>query len=98
MNEDLIISLRVADTRYPLKIKRKDEEVYRRAAEEIDYKLGQYKNYFTGGSQSLREVDYMAMAAIQVVAGKAEHEMRAEEFESRLRDYIKELDEYLQRK
>jgi len=96
MDEHLIINLRVADTRYPLKIKRQDEEVFRKAADEIDYKLGQYKNYFTGnGAQPLQNSDYMAMTAIQAVAEKVEHKLRAESFETRIRRLTQELEEYL---
>ena len=96
MDDHFIINLRVADMRYPLKVRRSDEEMFRRAADEIDYKLGQYKNYFTGdSSQSLRNVDYMAMTAIQSVAEKVEQEMRAEMFEAKIEELTLELDKYL---
>lgn len=96
MDDHFIINLRVADMRYPLRVKREDEEVYRRAADEIDYKLVQYKNYFTGdSSHSLRNVDYMAMTAIQAVSEKVGHQLRAEEFEARIKDLTEELDLYL---
>lgn len=98
MDEHLIINLRVADMRYPLCIKRKDEEVYRRAANEIDYKLGQYRNYFTGDSlQSLQDKEYMAMTAIQAVAEKVEHQLRAESFEVRIRSLSSELEGFLKK-
>ncbi|WP_280645364.1 MULTISPECIES: cell division protein ZapA [unclassified Dysgonomonas] len=96
MDEHLIINLRVADTRYPLRIKRRDEEVFRKAADEIDYKLGQYKNYFTGsGAQALQNSDYMAMTAIQAVAEKVEHKLRAESFEAGIKRLTQELEDYL---
>lgn len=96
MDDHLIINLRVADMRYPLRVNRKDEEIYRKAANEIDYKLVQYKNYFTGDSSgSLRDVDYMAMTSIQAVAEKVEHQLRAETFEAKIKDLTKELDNYL---
>ena len=98
MDEHLIINLRVADTRYPLKVKRNDEEIYRKAADEIDYKLGQYKNYFTGnGSQPLQNSDYMAMTAIQAVAEKVEHQLRANSFESKVIELTQELENFLKR-
>ncbi|MDR0824743.1 MAG: cell division protein ZapA [Prevotella sp.] len=96
MDEHLIINLRVADTRYPLRIKREDEEMYRKAANEIDRKLVQYKNYFTGdSSHPLQNADYMAMTAIQAVSEKVGHQLRAEEFESRIKKLTEELDNYL---
>ena len=96
MDEHLIINLRVADMRYPLRVKRREEEVYRKAADEIDYKLGQYKNYFTGSStQSLQNSDYMAMTAIQAVAEKVEHQLRADSFEVKIKELTGELEDYL---
>ncbi|HMM01449.1 MAG: cell division protein ZapA [Dysgonomonas sp.] len=96
MDEHLIINLRVADMRYPLRIKRQEEEVFRKAAEEIDYKIVQYKNYFTGdSSHSLQNSDYMAMTAIQAVAEKVEYQLRANEFESRMKELTQELENYL---
>jgi len=99
MDDRLIINLRVADTRYPLRIERKDEEMYRRAADEIDYKLGQYKNYFTGdSSHPLQNADYMAMTAIQAVSEKVEYQMRTNLFEVKIKELTKELDNYLKSK
>ena len=96
MDDHLIINLRVADMRYPLRIKRRDEEMFRRAAEEIDYKLGQYRNYFTGDtSHSLQNTDYMAMTAIQAVAEKVGCQLRAESFEFKVKDLTRELEDYL---
>lgn len=98
MDEEFVINLRVDDTRYPIKIKRLDEEVYRRAAEEIDYKLGQYKSHFTGDAESLQSKDYMAMTAIQSVADKAKHELRAENFEEKIKKMTDELDAFLKKR
>lgn len=99
MDDHLIINLRVADTRYPLRIERKDEERYRKAADEIDYKLGQYKNYFTGdSSHSLNNADYMAMTAIQAVSEKVEYQLRTNLFEVRIKKMTEELDSYLKGK
>lgn len=96
MDEHLIINLRVADMRYPLRIERKYEEIYRRAADEIDYRLGQYKEKFTGdSSHSLTNADYMAMTAIQTVSEKVECQMRVETFEKRVKDLSLELESYL---
>lgn len=98
MDEHLIISLRVADMRYPLKVKRKDEEIYRKAATEIDRKISQYKRSFTNNSnQSLRQLDYVVMTAIQSVAEKAEQEVRADLFEQKILELTSELDDYLKK-
>lgn len=99
MDDHLIINLRVADMRYPLRIERKDEEMYRKAADEIDYKLVQYKNYFTGdSSHSLQNADYMAMTAIQAVAEKVGYQTRTNLFEVKIKKLTEELDSYLRGK
>lgn len=96
MDEHLVINLRVADRKYPLRIVRRDEETFRRAAEEIDYKIGQYKRYFAGDPSSpLRDADYMAMTAIQAVAEKVDHQLRAESFEEKIKGLMNELDDYI---
>lgn len=98
MDEEFVINLKIEDTRYPLRIKRSEEEVYRRAASEIDYKLGQYKSHFTGDSfHVLESKDYMAMTAVQAVAEKAEHEIRAEKYEEKVQGLVNLLDEYLKK-
>lgn len=98
MDDHLVINLRIADMRYPLRIKRSDEEVYRKAADEIDYKLVQYRNYFTGNeSQSLKNTDYMAMTALQAVAEKVEWQLRTNSFELRIKELTQELDDYLKK-
>lgn len=98
MDEEFVIKLRVDNAMYPVKVRREDEEVYRRAAREIDYKLGQYKSNFTGESRELQSKDYMAMTAIQAVADKARFEMRGEFFEEKVRALTNELDEYLKKR
>lgn len=98
MDQEFVINLKVEDARYPLKIRRAEEEVYRRAASEIDYKLGQYKSHFIADdTHALESKDYMAMTAIQAVAEKAKHEIRAEMFEGKVRALIGVLDEYLKK-
>ena len=98
MDEEFVINLRVDNVMYPIQVKRAEEEVYRRAAREIDYKLGQYKSSFTGDSRDLQAKDYMAMTAIQAVAGKAKFELRGEFFEEKVKGLTDELDEYLKKR
>ena len=96
MDDHLLINLRVADMLYGLRVKRTEEVVFRKAAKDIDYKLSQYRGYFTNNSQQpLRDIDYMAMTAIQAVAGTAEQELRAGLFEKKLKELTLELDRYL---
>lgn len=96
MDEEFVINLSIESSNYPLRIKRSDEEVYRRAAKEINFKLAQYKRHFTAGdSEGLQSKDYMAMTAIQAVAEKAVHQLHAENIENGLKELINEIDVYL---
>lgn len=99
MDEHLIINLPVANTRYPLRVKRDEEVIFRNAAKEINYKLSRYKEHFTGTSElPLQDSDYMAMTAIQAVAEKEEQKVRADMFEDKIKQLIKELDDYLRQR
>lgn len=96
MDKEFVINLSIENSNYPLKIKRTDEEVYRRAAKEINIKLEQYKRQFTTGDPAgSQSKDYMAMTAIQAVVEKATYEMQAEHLEGGLKELTKELDAYL---
>lgn len=96
MDEHFVINLRIADTRYPIRIKRSDEELYRMAAAQIDYKLSQYKNYFKGNDpHSLQDSDYMVMTAVQAVAESEVKNKRAGFFEGEVKKLILEIDNYL---
>lgn len=98
MDEHLIINLSVANTKYPLRIKREDEVIFRNAAKEINYKLIRYKEHFTGTQEApLENSDYMAMTAIQAVAEKEEQKIRVDLFENKIKQFINELDNYLKR-
>ncbi|NDV68162.1 cell division protein ZapA [Dysgonomonas sp. 25] len=99
MDEHLIINLPVANTKYPLRVKRDDEAIFRNAAKEINYKLSRYKEHFTGTSDSpLQDTDYMAMTAIQAVAEKEEQKERADMFEEKINQFVTELDDYLRKR
>jgi cell division protein ZapA len=96
MDDHFIINLRVADMRYPLRIKRLEEVIYRKAAEEIDYKLVQYKKSFTRDpDRTFSEINYMAMTSIQAVAEEVEQRLRANMYEDKIKSLTEELDNYL---
>lgn len=97
-NDYFTVNLRIADTRYPLRIRRKEEEMFRKAANDIDYKLSQYKGYFTDRlSQPLQDKDYMAMTAIQAMSEKVEEQMRVDSFEKKINELTLKLDDYLKK-
>lgn len=96
MKDHLIITLRVADRFYRLKINRRDERKFRDAAVAIEKKTNQYRELFDGsGSHDLRDKDYLAMTAIQAVSGYEELDFENKEFEEGILKLTNELEEYL---
>lgn len=96
MKDKFIITLRVFDRVYRLKINRNDEKKYRDAAVAIEKKTTQYRNYFaSSNSNKLLEQDYLAMTTIQALS---ETEALAEDnkqFEVKIQSFIDAIDEYL---
>lgn len=98
MKEHFIITLRVFDKYYRLKINRKDEKKYRDAAVAIEKKTNQYRNYFAGsGSENLQGSDYLTMTAIQALSETEGLEAENKMFEDKVKSLIDELDEYLKK-
>ncbi len=98
MSEHFIITLRVLDRVYRLKIKRKDEQKYRDAAVAIEKKTTQYRNYFAGAdSNKLLERDYLTMTTIQALSETVELEAGNRLFEDKVKSLIGELDTYLKK-
>jgi len=96
MSEHFIITLRVLDRVYRLKIRRKDEQLYRDAVAKIERKTTQYRNYFSGAdSKKLLEQDYLAMTSIQALSEAVEVDNENKLFENKVKSLISELDSYL---
>lgn len=96
MDEQFIITLRILDRVYRLKIKRKDEQKYRDAALEIEKKTTQYRNYFAGAdSNKILERDYLTMTVIQALSEKVELDAENKFFAEKLKSLTEELDTYL---
>lgn len=96
MEEHLIITLRVADRFYRLKIKRKDERKYRDAAVAIEKKTNQYRELFQGSeSQKLGDKDYLTMTAIQAVSEFEELEVENDDFEKGIKKLTDDIEQYL---
>lgn len=96
MKEHFIITLRVFDRSYRLRIHRKDEKKYRDAAVTIERKTNQYRKRFAeSGSKSLQESDYLAMTTIQALSESEALVAENKIFENKVQALIYELDEYL---
>lgn len=96
MSSHFIITLRIFDRFFRLRINRKDEKKYRDAAVTIEKKTNQYRNYFAGyGSDKLLESDYLTMTAIQALSETEALEANNLMFEQKVKSLIGELDDYL---
>lgn len=105
MDDHFIITLNVNGRSFPLRVERKNEEIYRKAVKELDIKTNQYKSSFlkphveTMSSRKIDELDCVLMTAIQALSEniQLEKDKNSEEMEKRLRSMIIEIDEYLSR-
>ena len=61
------IHLLIDNERYPLIIKREEEQLYRDAAKQIDYKLNKYRNKFP----NFNTEKYWVMTALELTASLA---------------------------
>lgn len=96
MSEHFIITLRILDRTYRLRINRKDEAKYRDAALAIEKKTNQYRNRFAGdNSHKMIEMDYLAMTTIQALSETEAIKAKNKHFEDRIKGLIEELDVYL---
>lgn len=62
MDDKMKIHLLIDNERYPLTIRREDEQLYRDAAKQIDYKLNKYRRAFPEFNVST----HWAMAALEI--------------------------------
>ncbi|MCF8358511.1 MAG: cell division protein ZapA [Prolixibacteraceae bacterium] len=63
MDEFLSINITIADRRYPMRIKRSEEEKIRKAAKIINERILQYQDRYSGKDVQ----DFLAMASLQFV-------------------------------
>ncbi|MFA9390195.1 MAG: cell division protein ZapA [Prolixibacteraceae bacterium] len=63
MEDELSINITIADRRYPMRIKRSEEEKIRKAAKIINERLVQYQERYIGKDNQ----DFLAMSAVQFV-------------------------------
>ena len=63
MEDELSINITIADRRYPMRIKRSEEEKIRKAAKIINERILQYQERYIGKDNQ----DFLAMSAVQFV-------------------------------
>ncbi len=98
-DEKFLLTLEIAGKRYPLKIKRSEEQAFRDAAKKINTKINQYRVAYGGENSGMTTQDYMAMTAIQALAENFSlgDKNNTKPFEDKIDSLISELDDYLKK-
>lgn len=92
-NDKMKIKLLIANTYYPMTIKRDEEGYYREAARRINDKLNQYRVYFP----NLDMEKYMTMISldISVMCVRLEEKNDVQAFKDKIEELSYTLDNYL---
>lgn len=99
MGDDIfLLTLEVDGRKYPLKIKRDEEEAFRKAAKTLNNKINQYRARF-GNNSKLDAQDFVIMTAIQALVRNftIENQNDTKPFEDTISSLIEELDGFLKK-
>lgn len=90
------IHLLIDNERYPLTIKRVDEQIYRDAAKQIDNKLNKYRSAFPDFSPS----KHWAMAALEIAFENTFLKDRndTQPFQEKIKELTKDIEEIISNK
>ena len=93
MDEEFLINIVIAGKKYPLTIKRHEEELARAAADQINSKILQYRQHFAV------EVDTKDLLAFQLSMHNLELEKRNDTnpFTDKIQELTTELEGYLKK-
>ena len=94
MDDTFLINIVIAGKKYPLTIKREEEEIARAAAEQINSKILQYRQHFAVEVDAL---DLLAMVAFQFSMQNMKLERLNESFSNEIGQLTKELEKYLKK-
>ncbi len=95
MDEQFVINIDIAGKKYSLTIERKDEELMRKAARQVNSKILQYREHFSHGEVDTR--DLLAMVAFQLSMNNLQLESRNDTgpFTEKIQQLTVELEQYL---
>ena len=93
---DFSITLVIDNRKYPIKIKKSEEEAFRRAGNIIDKKINQYRIAF-GDNPNLIPQDFVTMTAIQILVEnfKLGAKSNTEPYDKKISSLIDDIDQYL---
>ena len=94
MDEEFLINIVIAGKKYPLTIKRHEEELARAAADQINSKILQYRQHF---AVEVDTKDLLAMVTLQLSMSNLQLEDRNDtsHFAEKMRELGDEIDGYL---
>lgn len=97
MDDKFLINIEIAGKKYPLTIKREDEEVARAAAAQINSKILQYRQHF---AMDVDMKDLLAMVAFQLSMTNLQLEGKNDTspFTTKIQQLTGELENYLKEK
>lgn len=98
-DEKFLLTLTVDGRKYPLRIKRSEEQAFRDAAKKINTKINQYRVAFGGENSDMTSQDFMAMTAIQALVENFSlgDKNNTKPFEDKIVSIVRELDDYLKK-
>lgn len=96
--KDFPLTLVVDGRKYPITIKKSEEEAFRSAAKTIDNKINQYRVTY-GDSPNLIPQDFIAMTAIQILVENFKLGIKGdtEPYDKKISSLIDEMDQYLEK-
>lgn len=96
-DEKFLLTLEIAGKRYPLKIRKSEEQAFRDAAAKINRRINQYRVAYGGESSGMTTQDFVTMTAIQALAENfyLGNKTDTKPFEEKIGSLIDDLDEYL---
>lgn len=97
--EKFLLTLTIDGRKYPLRIKRSEEQAFREAAKKINTKINQYRVAFGGENSDMTSQDFMAMTAIQALVENFSlgDKNNTKPFEDKIVSLVRELDDYLKK-
>ncbi len=98
-DEKFLLTLTVDGRKYPLRIKRSEEQAFRDAVKKINTKINQYRVAFGGENSDMTSQDFMAMTAIQALVENFSlgDKNNTKPFEDKIVSIVRELDDYLKK-
>jgi len=95
MNDKIRINLQMADMNFPLTIPRKDEEMVRKAAKQVDHLLNVYREHYRNVSE--RQVLVMVAYQLSLDSLRMQERNDTEPFTAKIKELTETLEDYFKK-